>query len=461
MQVRLAGYNLDKQLIDKLDEGSAATPETISAAYARISRSSKSVTELRSQASADVAKARSSNWEIVFEMGHASVAEHAVFNFDLIGVSRYLSEFIQRSRLASFTEKSQRYVTLDGDYVLPAEIGSSPFREEFTKLIEKAFTLYAELFAELKIKKATERDWDSKRALEGAAKEDARYVLPLCTRTQMGMTINARSFELLLRRLCSVPLQEAQELYQKLYAEVKDIAPSLIRFINTDDFTYKKLRSEYDAKIEAGTYNQVNLLSATAEADTEILTGLLFEQQGGSYQRLRLKVAALSEAELNAIWDEFYAGIKPWHKMPRAFEMAEFTFELTMSASCFAQFKRHRMCTILKAPYNPKESYVIPPSIQKLPQLNTIPEFLKQAELLAGKLNEINPLLAPYVLTNAHRVRVLAKMNLRELYHFTRLRSDEHAQWEIRNLAQSMTVKVKELCPFSARWLMGKSEFPQ
>ena len=96
MNILLAGYNLDYDLIRKLKEKSGLqqdlTPETISAAYARISRNPKPVNELRELARDEVEKARSSNRNIVFEMGHSSVAEHAVFNIDVIGVSRLLVE---------------------------------------------------------------------------------------------------------------------------------------------------------------------------------------------------------------------------------------------------------------------------------------------------------------------------------------------------------------------------------
>ena len=99
------------------------TPEIFSAAYARISRSAKDIGALRKQAREDVKQARESNRSIIFEMGHHSVAEHAVFNFDMIGVSRLALEEIERFRLASYTEKSQRYVTLKGDYLLLLEQG--------------------------------------------------------------------------------------------------------------------------------------------------------------------------------------------------------------------------------------------------------------------------------------------------------------------------------------------------
>jgi len=71
------------------------------------------------------------------------------------------------------------------------------------------------------------------------------------------------------------------------------------------------------------------------------------------------------------------------------------------------------------------------------------------------------PLLAylnPYFRTNASIVTVFVKMNLREIYHFVRLRSDENAQWEIRELSQLMAAQVKKNAPQAASFLCGKSE---
>jgi len=92
------------------------TPETLSAGYARISRDPRPVDEIRRDAAREVQRSRRSNQAIIFGMGHSSVAEHAVFNMDVIGISRLAVEELQRTRLASYTEKSQRYITLDGDY---------------------------------------------------------------------------------------------------------------------------------------------------------------------------------------------------------------------------------------------------------------------------------------------------------------------------------------------------------
>ncbi|MDR1324218.1 MAG: FAD-dependent thymidylate synthase, partial [Candidatus Margulisbacteria bacterium] len=120
----MAGYNLDAEVIAELKKNNPrqdVTPETLSAAYARISRDSRPINELRQAARAEVEKSRKSNQKIIFGLGHSSVAEHAVFNFDVIDVSRRAMEELEKFRLCSYTEKSQRYITLDSAYITPPE----------------------------------------------------------------------------------------------------------------------------------------------------------------------------------------------------------------------------------------------------------------------------------------------------------------------------------------------------
>jgi len=186
MQVNLAGYNIDSSLISKL-QTETATPEVISAAYARISRSEKSITELREQALKELEKARRSNQKIIFELGHSSVAEHSVFNFDLIGISRLLTELVETLRFASFTEKSQRYVAFSDDFVIPQELENTflkPLRDEYIQTMQALFDEYKEsLQAILEYYKNNLPEL-KKSEIEGKAKEDARYILPLATKTQ-------------------------------------------------------------------------------------------------------------------------------------------------------------------------------------------------------------------------------------------------------------------------------------
>ncbi|MCK4671168.1 MAG: FAD-dependent thymidylate synthase, partial [Candidatus Aegiribacteria sp.] len=118
MRIELAGFNTDIQ-------NGGGTPETLSASYARISRDPRPIDVLRKEAAGEVEKARASNRRIVFEYGHGSVAEHAVFNFDVIDISRLAAEELQNFRLASFTEKSQRYIRIGKDLILPQELNGN------------------------------------------------------------------------------------------------------------------------------------------------------------------------------------------------------------------------------------------------------------------------------------------------------------------------------------------------
>ncbi|MBN2056228.1 FAD-dependent thymidylate synthase, partial [bacterium] len=270
MQVILAGFNIDREVIEDLTKGlhvireSARrglesptkshlrqiietvdfllsrqdfTPETISAAYARISRDPRPVNELRRESRQEIKRARRSNRSIVYTMGHSSIAEHAVFNFDVLGVSRLILEQVQAHRLLSFTEKSQRYIKLDSDFIIPRELDGMQLRDEFLSAVLVQYQTYERLFPELtgyfkQLEVAEDDDPYQQEAQSQAmnrAKEDARYVLGLCVTSQMGMTVNARTLEMIIRRLRALPLQEAQELAAKLYEESHAVAPSLIR----------------------------------------------------------------------------------------------------------------------------------------------------------------------------------------------------------------------------------------
>ncbi len=64
-----------------------------------------------------------------------------------------------------------------------------------------------------------------------------------------------------------------------------------------------------------------------------------------------------------------------------------------------------------------------------------------------------------YLRLNGSPLTVLVKMNMREVYHFVRLRADEHAQWEIQNIAKLMVKIAKKMAPKTSSKLCGKSDF--
>ena len=474
MQVKLAGFNVDADILGRLDPRGRRhfTPETLSAAYARISRSSLPIDQLRKKACLDVEKARRSNQKIIFEMGHHSVAEHAVFNFDIIGVSRLALEEIERFRLVSYTEKSQRYVTLEGDLVFPAEIRNAAAKKVFRQAVQRQNRFYFKAYALLNQRLQQQHREMAKspagqKLLEGQAKEDARYILPLATSGQVGMTINARNLEHLFRRFRLSPWEEVRRLAEILHALVQPVAPSIILFPEPSVFDREAFAAidetlaSLPAPVSRLSGQGAEIVSYTENGDDILLASRLCVGRNLGFTQALAMVRKIGLAQKKTLFKNFFKTIQFFNAVPREFEMADITFQAVVSASSFAQLKRHRMATLLAGPYSPKLGVTIPARIGDAGLAGEFHEIIEATDNAYRILKERTGPAADYVLTNAHRRGVLMKMNLREMYHFVRLRDDEHAQWDIRELAHRLAEKVRALMPLSAMMLCGKSRFDE
>ena len=499
LSVRLAGYNVDAELLQEVisllqrienenqtaDSGGAAsalraigeqvrggltadafTPETISAAYARISRDPKHVTELRRAARLGVARARKSNEAIIFGLGHASVAEHAAFNFDVSGISRLASEELQSHRLLSFTEKSQRYITISAEYVIPPEILGSPLQRTFDETIPELFAAYDEITQALTARYLPEDGHElskqETRDMENRAKEDSRYLLPLACCTQMGMTMNARNVEHVVAELSDHPLQEVRDLSAAIAAAVGNLAPSLVKYTVRGAYpreNRKRLGELFSTPAERDSVRIsstpiVRFVDATPDGEEKILRAFAF-----SSQNAHVKGDVPQNAD--AVWHATFRKLGQHDSVLREFEVATMTFEAEISASCFAQLKRHRMMTLLSQSYNPLDGVIVPPSIAEAGIESTFMAAVEKSAVAAQNLAREQPLLAPYLLTNSHKKRVLIHANARELYHFARLRCDAHAQWEIRSLGEQVMAIAREKWPNVFLLACGKDKFAE
>ncbi len=468
MDIILAGFNIETDHMEKLHEinKNLLTPEIFSSAYARISRSKKSVTELRTDARSDVEKARRSNKKIIFGMGHHSVAEHAVFNFDLIDISRLALESIERFRLVSYTEKSQRYVTLKGDYLIPEEFKDSELRNDYIEIIELQNRTYQSLFTKLKEFIYTEypglsSERTNKNLLEGWAKEDARYILSLATLGQAGMTINARNLEHLFRHFSLSPLKEVKESGKRLYELAETVAPSIILFPEPSEFDAQLNRGiDFKVKdIDSNLSEDPVIVDYDSNGDNRILASFLSISNSISYNTSLEQVLKMPLEKKNKIYLDMFKNMEFFDTPPRNFEFADITFQALVSASNFAQLKRHRMASLLQGRYDPLLGNTIPENIKKIGMEDEFMSIINDTNSIYTRLKSQYGDPADYILTNSHRRNVIMKMNLREAFHFIRLRSDEHAQWDIKDLSDKLLVKIRELFPLSSMLLCGKDSF--
>jgi thymidylate synthase (FAD) len=115
---------------------------------------------------------------LLIRRGHLSVLEHAAATFRITGVSRALTHQLVRHRLASYSQRSQRYVGEAGfPYVTPPSAAAGDdARRAFDEAIENARAAYEKLVG------------------MGVPREDARFVLPNATATEIVMTANFREW---------------------------------------------------------------------------------------------------------------------------------------------------------------------------------------------------------------------------------------------------------------------------
>jgi thymidylate synthase (FAD) len=154
----------------------------------------------------------------VIESGHGSTIEHIVFTFGLTGVSRTLSHQLVRHRAGvAFDQQSQRYVTFKGaTTMLPGSIAESDpaLRERYEASIEGSLDLYQELIG------------------AGIPGEDARFVFPNATRTNLVMTTNLRALiHMSGLRLCTMAQWEIRRLFQLIRHEIFSVSPFLGSFL--------------------------------------------------------------------------------------------------------------------------------------------------------------------------------------------------------------------------------------
>ncbi len=492
MEVKLAGSNVPIEILSKLPESEKvkATPEIISAAYARISRSTKSIDELVMESIGDIQKARESNEAIIYGMGHHSIADHVIFNLNIKGVSRLLIESIEKRRLAGYTEKSQRYVTLDGDYVKPEEFSPKDLGK-FEKLItlqnEFYFKINPKLLNHLK-KKFPDK---GKKFLESKAKEDARFSLGLATEAQLGCSYTGQTAELAIRELKHSELQEEREFARLLYNTIVKKAPSIIQLTNPelfsqhnpgqelkdDNFKFTKSNLENLVKktfaenqkfidsyrIRLGNnfnYSDKVTLVNSNDIDLNIITAILHKNSKRDIQECyAISTLLIERGSAQAFIKEALKHISEHDKVPREFETSGLIYEVVISASGFAQLKRHRMNTLLSQNYNPDIGYTIPQSIEEVGASPDLKEVCDKSSELYKKFLSKYGRAAEYCLTNAHRRRVIVATNMRQLYHISRVREDKHAQWEIRGIANKMSKLAKNIAPATTILLGGKHEF--
>ncbi len=410
--------------------GVSSTGEELCAASGRISTQKGTALEIYEK-SHDKEKNASLIGKVT-RSGHTSTLEHCFYNLAFSNVSVVVEQFMIEFRLASFTVQSRRYVDFsDCGYHVP-NFENAEIKEKYTKHMDFLFALYQKLTD------------------AGIPKEDARFVLPYCFRSNFFCSLNARELLNVLKSMLygrGSKYPEIKALGEELYAQCVKLTPGVFsdfenKFAGTKDkgdFSFIKAQ-------KSASHRKTTLLSATPDAEKVIARSALLESTTLGLDEIE---NAISDSDtVEKILGEVFSSSRP-----RALEQVQFSFLLTdMSLACLTHLTRHRMQSLLVPDINlcDRSRFVEPESIKENAELFAeYKQAFSDTAKLYGELKElgVDESELVYVLLAGNVIDVVTAMNARELLLFFRLRSCTRAQWEIRDHANLMLAQLKKVSP--------------
>ncbi|HEX6548533.1 MAG TPA: FAD-dependent thymidylate synthase [Candidatus Dormibacteraeota bacterium] len=397
--------------------------------------------------------------------GDDSVAELAGAHIAVERVSTLAAKAIQDSRIGlSPLEKSTRYVRFDrrdADGRWPYHRGRELGHPVYERAMDALFATYSSLVEPLTeavrdrhpIEPGeTERAWKS--ATRAKALDLLRGLLPASALTNLGLFGNGRAFEYLITKLAAHELPEARLLANSMHDELALVIPSFVRRALDERYgrpaSERMMRARMAAArlapkgqphpVRAG----VRLVEWDRDAERKVVAAAL-------YPHSNLPLVELSQAgvDADAVFDALLGDrANRRHRMPRALEMATYTFEVVANFAAYRDLQRHRMLTQDRQLLGTALGCDVPEDLAEYRMRTRFESALERAEQAHLLLERsLGPVVAQYAVPLAFRVRWFIRVSLREVVHLCELRTTPQGHPDYRLVAQEMFGCVEQVHP--------------
>ncbi|MYD87777.1 MAG: thymidylate synthase [Acidobacteria bacterium] len=465
-------------------------PETVKGAlFARYSRSAKSLRRLYlDEFDADLRQAPDTGAgeaagraaalydRVLGQYGDDSVAQLGSAHIACEGVSNVLTKVLERGRLMSYLEQSTRYVPYTErpngrwKYVTPSEIGDLADRRRYRETLDNAFETYArfigtaeEHFRRVHPAKPGDNPDAWKRAIRSRALDTLRGLLPAATRSNLGIHGSGQAFEALLLRLGTHPLAEAQRMGQAMLAELRQVIPAFVQRVDREDrggawrdYLCARHAAAEDAACTlpdedesgpGGAGNDVRLIDWKGDGETSVLAAALYPHTDHTLGDLyRLVQQMPPEERVRTMRRIVGERSNRRHRPGRAFEHADYTFEVAADYGAFRDLQRHRMLTIDWQRLTTRHGVTEPDALDAIFGLRpawdrVMDEAQRLDEHLRGRYGAD---VAQYAVPMACRIRFTMRMNAREAMHVIELRTQPAGHPSYRRICQGMHQLIRE-----------------
>ena len=400
--------------------------------------------------------------------GDDSVAELAGAHIACEMVSSLVGDILTDSRIGiSPLEKSARYVLFDkkvnGEYLWYREpkIMASEHGTLYENYMDKIFDRYARWIPVVMgyVKQVTPRDTAaSDRAFDSACRAKAcdilKNMLTASRLTNIGLYGNGRAFEYLITKLYSAGLAEAVLLGHEIHDELAKVIPSFVKRAQESEYIVNRRKDmetfAYPQKAEELQESEkyVKLVDYDKDGEERVLAAMLYQYSHAPLHQLRQAVRSMDQEKRKALISAYLSRRRNRRdKAGRALENLFYTFEVCSNYGMFRDLHRHRALTIERQRITADLGYDVPEELRQVGLYDEYKALMGEAKDVYSKIAVDMPVEAQYVVPRSFHIRYYMKMNLREVYHLTELRSQKQGHPDYRKIAQQMRLLVSEVHP--------------
>lgn len=469
------------------------SPITIAAAMARLSRRPGDMrVTILDEFAAHQGKDEKLLQRVITAYGDDSVQQLVGQHVVVEGASQLLTKQLEWGRLAAYLEQSTRYIYYDQkdeaghyNYFVPAYLRPD-VKANYKRYMDRVFDLYSEIVHKLTDfivatdkTPAAERDLAWKGAVRAQACDAARPLLPVATRSTVGIFASGQALENLIMHLQSNDLPEAQETGSKILVEARKTVPTLLERADKPDrggatiayrsntrHAVRKLAQKYVKETYANPTQEVQLTSVWPRNELDVVADMLYEHSNLPLKELQGMVAEWPYKQKLEVF-EAYIGerLNRRHKPGRALEKIHYSWDLVCDYGSFRDLQRHRMVDDLQwQELTPRYGYDIPQLIEDAGLTEQFEECFDTSLKLHSILqSEDYPQEAQYATLLGHKMRWKVTVNARATFHLHELRSSPQGHPGYRKLIKQMHARLSEVHPLlgEAMRFVNKGEDPE
>ncbi len=480
--VTAAGEDFLRSTVSSVDDdvyvfNDKLSPTTIAAAMARLSRRGDDmrITLLDEFAHA-MGKDEKLLQRVITAYGDDSVQQLVGLHLTVENASNLLTKKLEWGRLAAYLEQSTRYIYFDQKdtngkykYYTPDHFNKK-VKTHYNEVMDKIFDQYSSMVRQLTdyvransdVPKA-EQDVAWQGATRAQACDAIRAVLPVSTKSTVGIYASGQAVENLIMNLLADELPEARITGQKLLEHARTIIPTFLERADKPErggatIAYRantkravaKLASELLPAAHTEANEPVTLTAVWPRNELELIPDMLYEHSNLSLSELKKATEKLPYDKKEEIFKTYIGErLNRRHRPGRALEKAHYSWDLVCDYGIFRDLQRHRMVDDLNWQLlTPRYGYEVPELVEEAGLTETFENcFDLSLELYSYLQAEGYELEAQYATLLGHKMRWKLTYNAREAFHFHELRTSPQGHPGYRKLVLQMHEKLAEVHP--------------